>query len=516
VTGTVADLTKITTLTIYNKPIRTTSSYGSNLTVYATPMPYPTSTPTTNESYNGTMMHKEGGPVAYMATTRSLYTAGDFTFTHNGIYDSTEPIPTASPTPGATPQAWSVTLAAPTLMITNTIPMQGEVVSKYSPIIVAFNKPIVATDATIKDYIKINGVLLSSSADYSVMTEGYTATSKLKISRITTSYTQGISVNVEFLTGAGSPFAEMGGGTSRFLTFSIATSEPTPFVSRYYPQSELVGYRSTSTSTTVSVTFNQNVDTATIILDACPVNVSTNTCGTTLSTGGGYSDPTSFSPEKTMKWNVSGISDETHYRFTVSGAKTLDGNIIPAFSWDLKRVYGFTAGTLTYPAGNWAIANQSVSISPLVFTGGADYGINCQWGAGGWPYGLTLDSNTCTITGVPTYPTAQATYYIHWHDEGGCREDPVTIGVAGFSNASSAPMFTTSAPQNWALGLIAPSSGSTCTITPALPGGLTLNPATCDISGTAATATSPTNYTVNYVDALLGPITNSFWLEVAP
>ena len=127
------------------------------------------------------------------------------------------------------------------------------------------------------------------------------------------------------------------------------------------------------------------------------------------------------------------------------------------------------------------------------------------------PTGLSFTAATRTISGTPTAATAEATHTLTATDTDG---DTDTLAFAMAVEVDAAPAFATNASiadQIWVVGRAiadltppAASGGNgalTYSLTPALPAGLTFDPATRTISGTPTAAAAPATYTLAVTDA---------------
>jgi hypothetical protein len=114
------------------------------------------------------------------------------------------------------------------------------------------------------------------------------------------------------------------------------------------------------------------------------------------------------------------------------------------------------------------------------------------------PAGLSL-SSACVITGTPTTPQSATSYTISSTNTGGTKTTSISIAVSEvvpvISYSGTPFTYTVGTP----ISLTTPSNtGGTitgCTISPALPGGLSLSSA-CVLSGTPAVISAQTTYTV--------------------
>jgi hypothetical protein len=120
------------------------------------------------------------------------------------------------------------------------------------------------------------------------------------------------------------------------------------------------------------------------------------------------------------------------------------------------------------------------------------------------PDGLEIDANTGLISGVPTAVARAASYAVTVSNEvGGTATSSVIIQV------NEGPFFYSS-PAILALGLAmmplsprGPSGAASYSVTPQLPSGLTLDPASGVISGTPLSAQPASYYVISHAEALI-------------
>ena len=133
------------------------------------------------------------------------------------------------------------------------------------------------------------------------------------------------------------------------------------------------------------------------------------------------------------------------------------------------------------------------------------------------PIGLTLNRNTCVISGTPLYKSDAREYTITAKGTGGTITAKVTIGVnastltgtgTGTETIAAPTVSITGSPFTYMNGTaitnITPTVTGTvtsCTTNPTLPAGLTINATTCVISGTPTADSVATNYTVTATNA---------------
>jgi len=154
--------------------------------------------------------------------------------------------------------------------------------------------------------------------------------------------------------------------------------------------------------------------------------------------------------------------------------------------------------------------------SPFSFTNGvAITAINATLGGGAvtsctispaLPTGLTLGATTCAISGTPTASQAATNHSILASNAGGSASVSINITVV----TPAVPTISyTGSPFTYVKGTaitqLNPTLGggavASCTVSPALPAGLSLNSATCVVSGTPTALQSATSHTVTATNA---------------
>ena len=135
------------------------------------------------------------------------------------------------------------------------------------------------------------------------------------------------------------------------------------------------------------------------------------------------------------------------------------------------------------------------------------------------PGGLTLNATTGTVSGTPTAAAALATYTVTVTDAVGATTSQgfaLTInGAVAAPQAIASKVLTAGTPA--AFSPVTAAGGTapyTFTITPALPGGLILNPGTGAISGAPLAAMAVTTFTVTVTDVSAATASSSFSLTV--
>ena len=134
------------------------------------------------------------------------------------------------------------------------------------------------------------------------------------------------------------------------------------------------------------------------------------------------------------------------------------------------------------------------------------------------PAGLSISNTTCTITGTPTATQSSTNYTITVTDSTLTTTTSISITVSAnppsaLTYAGSPYTFT----QNSAITAQTPTFSGTvtsCSASPALPTGLSINNTTCAITGTPTGTQAATSYTITATNAF-GNTTTSINITVA-
>jgi uncharacterized repeat protein (TIGR02543 family) len=201
-------------------------------------------------------------------------------------------------------------------------------------------------------------------------------------------------------------------------------------------------------------------------------------------------------------------SDSSMVVATSSSTFTLTGN--------LALVAGGTSTPVTMTAGV-----ASTPFTPVTTSNGVSpvtYSVSPSL-----PAGLTLNPATGEITGTPTSASISGTYTVTATDAaGGSSHADFTLEVLPAPLVTTTAVTTTSLTQNSAITSFTPvtvaggTAPLTYSISPALPAGLTLNPATGAINGTPTGTISSTSFTITATDSSspAQTATSTFTLEV--
>ncbi|RZJ67917.1 MAG: T9SS type A sorting domain-containing protein [Flavobacterium sp.] len=170
-------------------------------------------------------------------------------------------------------------------------------------------------------------------------------------------------------------------------------------------------------------------------------------------------------------------------------------------TFDVEITVNAAAPTaLSYTTPNtFTVGTAITALSPTV-TGTVDsYSISPTL-----PAGLSFDTTTGVISGTPTAVSATATYTVTATNSGGS----VSFGVVVTVNMAAPTALSYSSPNTFTVGTtitaLTPTVTGTVTsysVVPALPNGLSINTTTGVISGTPASATATSTYTVTATNA---------------
>lgn len=172
------------------------------------------------------------------------------------------------------------------------------------------------------------------------------------------------------------------------------------------------------------------------------------------------------------------------------------------------------------PATQTVTATAGTAITPTTayapdgLAGTASYAI-----APALPDGLSLDSATGVVSGTPTTAQAAATYTVTGKGSvAGSATATISIAVAGtVTPASQSIAGTAGQAISPTQALTATVAGTpTYSISPVLPTGLALDPATGVVSGTPTTAQAATTHTITATGATFGTATATVSIAVAP
>jgi len=212
-----------------------------------------------------------------------------------------------------------------------------------------------------------------------------------------------------------------------------------------------------------------------------------------------------------------------NYNMTASGRKYLiQQNWVPIGAGSCAMALSPLAAT-TSVASTKAMVTKSVAFTPVTSTGG--YGSNVYSVTPPLPTGLSMNANSGAITGTPTTSSAAGNYTVTVTDaKGGSASATFTLQVSPALTATRV-VTTKSIPRNLAIPSVPPfipvqGGGSAYlpyrySISPALPGTMTINSSTGVITGTPPNAAAAArNYTVTVTDGGLFTATGTFTLTI--
>ena len=186
------------------------------------------------------------------------------------------------------------------------------------------------------------------------------------------------------------------------------------------------------------------------------------------------------------------ITAATDYTVTATNTGGSSIKLINITISDAPPVLSYVGGPFTY--------TKDALITPLSAANAGGVVTSCI-SAPALPTGLSL-SSTCEITGTPTSITAANVYTISGTNLGGTSSTPVTITIADIAPAIDyiPTSYNFNYTSNVAIDPLTPNSTAgpiaSCTVSPALPAGLSINSGDCTISGTPVVARAATDYTV--------------------
>ncbi len=193
--------------------------------------------------------------------------------------------------------------------------------------------------------------------------------------------------------------------------------------------------------------------------------------------------------------SITNTQTATTYTITASNSA---GNRATQISF--TAVASGTAPTIAYTGSPFSY-NQNATITTLTPTLSGNTPTSCT-SSPALPAGISVNNTTCVISGTPTGTQSATTHTITATNAYGYGQTTIniTVSVAGVAPSitySGSPFTFT---QNTTITNLSPTlTGNTptsCSASPSLPTGISINNTTCQISGTPTTTQSATNHTI--------------------
>jgi len=192
----------------------------------------------------------------------------------------------------------------------------------------------------------------------------------------------------------------------------------------------------------------------------------------------------------------------------VSGTPTVIASTL-SYTITASNLYGSTSTTIVITVNDNPPSSLTYSGSPFTFTQTIPISMVIPSYSGTitacnasppLPEGIFINPSDCAITGTPSASQGATSYDITASNAYGSTTTTISIAVniappSLLSYGGSSFTFT----QNAAISNLVPTysgSISTCTISPSIPAGLSINSSNCTISGTPTGVQASTNYTV--------------------
>jgi|GEM_PF-3114840 len=210
----------------------------------------------------------------------------------------------------------------------------------------------------------------------------------------------------------------------------------------------------------------------------------------------------------------------------ITGTPTANSNAVYTITG--SNASGSTAATVTISVSSTAPSNLTFGGSPFTLSEGTSTvltptvtgGIASCTSTPALPTGLALNSSTCAIGGTPIGLIAPSNYTITATNMYGSTNATVNLSVVAvapfaFTYLGSPYTFLQTTAGSTGIPSIGGSLVTSCTISPALPTGLTINNTSCAVGGTPTILSSSTNYTVTATNSV-GSTTASINITVNP
>lgn len=166
-------------------------------------------------------------------------------------------------------------------------------------------------------------------------------------------------------------------------------------------------------------------------------------------------------------------------------------------------VGNFPPSALTYSSASYNFShNAAITVITPTFSGGVT---SCT-SSPTLPTGLSINPSTCAIGGTPTLIQGNVNYTITATNAYGSTTANLSMSVAtvppsGLTYLGSPYTWNLPGPVSTGIPALAGSPLSSCTISPALPAGLTINNSNCMVSGSPTDPIPLSNYTITATNA---------------
>jgi len=177
---------------------------------------------------------------------------------------------------------------------------------------------------------------------------------------------------------------------------------------------------------------------------------------------------------------------------------------------------GSATATVSIAVNPAAPATLAYAANPAAYNVGVAIAANAPTSAGGavasysavptLPWGLSMDSTSGVIGGIPTVATPRTNYTVTAYNAGGNTSATLSIEVANgppanLTYSSNSPVYTANSPIEVNLPMYSGGAPTGYTVLPALPAKLTLNPTSGVIGGAPTAPAAASNYAVTASNA---------------
>ncbi|MFL5815057.1 MAG: beta strand repeat-containing protein, partial [Bdellovibrionia bacterium] len=451
-------------------------------------------TPTTAQTaktYTITASNSGGSRTATISITVQTvapsitYTGSPYTYTKGTLITNATPA-----NAGGTPTSCTSSPTLPAgLSISSTCVISGTPTS----VATATNYTVTATNAAGSSTALVNITVKDVLPSFSYSGGPYVYTNGTPISTLTPTNTGGAIVSC-----SSSP--TLPAGLSLANDCQITGTPTVPVAATNYTIS---GTNSGGTATT-SINITVNDVAPTISYAGSPFNYTKGSAISALSptvTGGALTSctvsptlPTGLSLSNTcvLTGTPTALSAATNYTITGSNSGGSSNATINISVTSLAPIISYTGSPFVYTKGS-AITTLTPSNS-----GGA---INSCSSDNTLPAGLTL-SSTCVLSGTPTAVKAALDYTITATNANGSSAATINITVKDVAPAIDyiPTSYSFTYTKGSAISPLTPNNNggtiTSCTASPALPAGLSINSTTCTISGTPSGVQGSTTYSI--------------------